>query len=132
MNKAILLFVCLSFTMWNGGSRVYAQDSFPLVPKPVEVNKLDGTFRLSSKTKISVAKSDSETIQLARLFAEQLEPLVGFKLEVSSETKKEYKQTIILKLNDRANASLGTEGYMLLVSPDKIKYFKYLRFSNLL
>ncbi len=120
MNKAILLFVCLSFTMWNGGSRVYAQDSFPLVPKPVEVNKLNGTFLLSSKTQISVAKSDSETIQLARLFAEQLEPLVGFKVEVISETKKEYKQTIILKLNDRANASLGTEGYTLLVSPDKI------------
>ena len=120
MNKTILLFVCLSFTMWNGGNRVYAQDSFPLVPKPVEVNKLEGIFPLSSKAKIIVATADDEMLQLAQLFAAQLEPLVGFKVEVSSDTKKEPKLAIILKLNDKTNDLLGTEGYSLLVSLEKI------------
>ena len=120
MNKVFLLVACLSFTIWNGGIRVTAHEGLLLVPMPVEVNIQNGSFLLSSKTQIIVATADDEIVQVAHLFAAQLEPLIGLKVEISSDTKKEHKQAIVLKLYDKANVFLGTEGYTIFVSPDKI------------
>jgi len=119
MKKILLLFIVL-FRVWNGGFCVFAQDILPLIPKAVEVNILNGSFLLSSKTRIIISPANEEIVQVAQTFAAELEPLIGSKVEVSFDSIKEPKQAIILRLNDRPNATLGTEGYTLLVSPTRI------------
>lgn len=120
MNKVIFLLVCFSIMIWEGGNCVFSQSHLPLVPEPVEVRSLAGTFSISSKSKIMISSDNEEIHKVAKLFSTELESLTGIQVPVSSVSKKESKQGIILKLNEEPNLLLGSEGYLLDVSSHKI------------
>ena len=50
------------------------------------------------------------------LLVVQMESLTGFQTAISSDIKKDGVHAVILKLNEKFNARLGTEGYMLEVA----------------
>ncbi len=120
MNKTIFLFVYFFITFWNGNSSVFSQDYLPLVPIPVEVKSVTGNFYLSSKSKIVIPSGKEEILKVAKLLVVQLESQTGFQTAISSDIKKGGNQTVILKLNRESNVMLGSEGYILNVSLNKI------------
>jgi hexosaminidase len=84
-----------------------------IIPQPVKVERLEGTFILSSKTKFI---SSSENKDIALLFAEMLQSPTGYTLAHSSRGTA----GIQLILNSEENPLLGKEGYTLEVKSRKI------------
>jgi len=117
MNKFIKVVLCLSLILIGIQESVTGQNYKNLLPKPVEVKSLAGTFQLTPKTKIVIPAGNSEIGEVAELFAGQLASLTGQKPEIA---KAKARQIIEFKLNSQANASLGNEGYSLNVTPQNI------------
>lgn len=120
MNKVIVLCAYVFIMFGVGGNYAFSQKYLPLVPIPVEAKSLTGTFNLSSKSKIVVPSDKEEVKKVAKLVVVQLESLTGFQTAISSDVKKDGKQAIVLILNNKADPRLGSEGYRLQVSSNKI------------
>ncbi len=103
--------------MWSRSNPVLIQDRWPLVPAPVEVKNLTGTFQFSSKTRINISSGDNEVRKIAELFSGQLASLTGKSLKVSTRSEK---QSIRLELNKEDDICIGNEGYTLHISPQNI------------
>ncbi len=84
-----------------------------LIPQPVKIEALAGTFKLNSSTKLISSSSNKE---IAELFAAMFKAPTGFNLQhaLSGSTG------IQLSINKIPNALLGSEGYTLDVKPAKI------------
>jgi hexosaminidase len=101
----LLIAISTSFT--------FGQNHQSLIPQPVEIKDLPGTFSFGSKTNIIIPLENSEVRETAELFAGQLASLTGNKLLITSG---KTKQSIEFKLNKAANSQLGKEGYSIQVS----------------
>jgi hexosaminidase len=92
-----------------------ASRSVSIIPKPVQMEVLDGDFRLTPATVIVAGKPLAfEGRQLSAI----LSPATGFALPVLDKAKGRVP-VIELKLN-RSLAKLGEEGYQLMVTPRKV------------
>lgn len=87
-----------------------------LIPKPTSLTVSDGIFILNDQTKILTDSTDTELTRIAHQLAASLESAVGFSIAVGSDS--EPKGNITLGLRD--DVSLGSEGYVLTVTPDSI------------
>lgn len=96
---------------------VSGQNYLPLIPQPVEMKSLPGTFSLSAKTSVVVPAGNNEVLKIAGSFSMQLYALVGQKPEL---TGRKSKQSIQFGLNKEAVPGLGREGYSLSVTPENI------------
>lgn len=90
-------------------------ESLAVVPKPVSVEYGKGCFVLTSDT-VLVADEASEAmvVQLAAF----LRPASGFNLAIASST--DHNGTVITLAQDKDMADLGSEGYRLEVTPERI------------
>ncbi|RZM27661.1 MAG: beta-N-acetylhexosaminidase, partial [Pedobacter sp.] len=84
-----------------------------LIPQPVKIEALAGTFKLNSSTKLISTSANKE---IAELFAAMFKAPTGFNLQhaFSGSTG------IQLSISKTPNALLGNEGYTLHVTPTKI------------
>jgi hexosaminidase len=87
-----------------------------LIPLPVAARPSAGNFTLSDQTRIVVSDPGPEMRALGDLLQEYIEGQAGLKLEVTTEPQG--LGHIELHLNE--DASLGAEGYELLVTTDSI------------
>ena len=103
----MLKSVMMAFAVTLG--TVFAQE-INVIPKPAEVIKGTGTFKLTSRTKIVASKDAVKTAKQLRDF---LKPATGFSLN-----PKSFSNKIVLNLNKKAE--LDKEGYTLKVTPGKV------------
>lgn len=90
--------------------QVTAQQTVKLIPQPVEMKQMGGTFMLTSGASIVFNKVDGQFA--AANLAERLNRSTGFKLKAQQGNSG----TILLKLNETASPELGKEGYSLDVT----------------
>jgi hexosaminidase len=84
-----------------------------LIPKPSSSLVAEGEFSLSQATGIQVLSSNQEVLSLADYLSTQVTDATGWQLEQSNEG------TIQLQLKE--DASLGEEGYDLIITPDHVR-----------
>jgi hexosaminidase len=84
-----------------------------LIPQPVEMQQLGGSFQLNNVTKIIYGKPESR--YLADMLAQKLGVATGFTLKKSVGGSTE--NAIEIKLNANMDTQLSNEGYLLDVSP---------------
>ena len=85
-----------------------------LIPQPVEIQQMSGTFMLSKATTISYNKVDAKGT--AELFLQKINTPTGFMLNA----KEGKTGNIQFNLNDAPNAQLGKEGYTFEATPKGI------------
>lgn len=104
-----LLLIVIAGTVMTAQS----QDDPPLIPKPVSRVVHDGTFVITTKTRI-IAES-KELLSDAETFNSFLQEVFGFELRVS---RSERDKNAILLLKDD---SFSKEQYKLLITADRIE-----------
>ncbi len=95
------------------GVHVSQMRTMSIIPKPVSVQLSDGNFTLNATTSITAPASLGK---LAKRLQSYLAPATGFPFPL---VKDGASNTISLKL-DKSFASLGSEGYRLSVSRDRV------------
>jgi len=109
--QKILLFTCALLAQLYS----FAADStrIRIIPEPVSLKELKGSFTLSSSVGLEVASTDKKLEGTAQWFADQLKSLTGIQLK----RKGFGKMSIInLSLLQQPDKSLGEEGYRLTVN----------------
>lgn len=120
MNRLIVFLTCFFIAFSGKSGLLFSQNRTSLIPQPVELKELPGSFNLSAKTKIVVPAGNDEIRNTAGLLAGQLKGLTGISAEIKSSDQSQTKGAIILGLNETTNPSLGDEGYTLNVSAKSI------------
>lgn len=88
---------------------------FHLIPKPLELKPIAGEFPFSSASYLA---AQDEAAPIAEMWAESISKAAGFRLEVLPDPNR--GNGAIQFLLDPALASLGKEGYRLVVTPETI------------
>lgn len=109
MRKLLTLFLTLSFYT------SIAQHA--IIPAPVSYEPQDGAFTLNSNTKLFIKSEDPAVTGYVSAFNDWMSKS-GLELE---QVNKEVENSISIALNTSPNASLGQEGYELIVETKKIK-----------
>jgi hexosaminidase len=109
---AVLCVVFSSFVQ----AQELNQTAVSIVPKPISIRPLTGTFRLTRQTKI--VPIDAEARQVVDLFNDHLLKTYGFRLDVASGVPR--SGNFILFTGDGAG-NLPAEGYRLAVDSKTIK-----------
>ena len=107
--KILLLFI---FLVVINPAMAQPTQQIPLIPKPASMAWSNGTFAITSKTKIIAQKK--EFISDAEAFNDLLERTAGFKFTVSRGM--DMKNAIVLK----EDASLSHEAYTLRIDKDQV------------
>lgn len=117
MKLSRLSFLVVAATVWlaacNSPNKQTRKPA--IIPVPVKMELKQGEFMLSENTKI-VSPENEEVSQVAEYFTNWIEKPTGFHLEKGNE--KDDVNAIIFRVIQ--NDSLGEEGYLLNVSPEKI------------
>ena len=92
------------------------ESSINVIPKPLKMERAEGSFTLTAKTAIVVKSSELKDI--GQYLAEMLAPATGMKVPVTSSWFPRAGG-IVLKL-DAAQQDLGAEGYLLACTPQGI------------
>ena len=85
-----------------------------LIPLPALVINLEGTFALTSETRILVNRDDEQILKISSFLVNHIDNFYGIKSSVS-QSESTTKKSIILKLDE--NSGLGKEAYNLSVTP---------------
>ena len=91
-----------------------------LIPKPVSVNLLDGTFKLNSKNRILVESSNNQVLSIGEYLAEKLNAKTGFAIPVETNDGENQNGRIILKTGADGK-NLGGEGYHLVINSSVVE-----------
>src|SRR5687768_7382354 len=114
--KKILIALCLSFlTVASFGQNT--QTSIAIIPEPVSITQTNGKFTLPQNVVIE-AGSQPEMKQVVAFLKDRLSIPTGRQVTVNASAPS---ATIKLLLNQKADATLGKEGYQLSVKPDAIE-----------
>jgi hexosaminidase len=88
-----------------------------VIPRPVEVKELAGSFTLTPQTIVCVDSDAKDAADTAQQLADLLDKPLGATLEIKSGAVP--GNSILLTTKD-ADASLGDEGYSLVVKPGSV------------
>jgi hexosaminidase len=115
LKKSFFLFAVCIFT-----ATAFADDNndLGLIPQPQKFQRQDGTFTLTSKTRIY---SDHSSRTTAKFFADRLRQSTGYPLKIHSKPIFSAPSTdAILFTTKDANTNLGPEGYELTVGANGV------------
>ncbi len=98
---------------------ILAQGQFNIVPRPASMKPSPGFFELNRRTTI-VAEDDSSR-KLAEYLNDYMSANYGFKLEVSSRSKRLSKYTIRFETLPAVKDSESDEGYKLIVDKTGVR-----------
>jgi hexosaminidase len=106
-------------TLWLGimlfTTHLFAQtNSLNLIPQPVDLQLLSGSFSLNSTTTVGFDKAEGKVV--AEMLAQKLNIATGFNLKADNNKTA----AIQFKINEKPNAQLGKEGYTLEVNNQNV------------
>lgn len=111
--KKFLTVISLCFTIC-----AYTQTEIAIIPQPAHVLQFNGSFMLSSKTKIYVQPGDAGIRKVGEMLAAEIQDKTGLKLPVIAGNTS--ANNTIRITSSGAQDSLGKEGYQLSVKPAAI------------
>ncbi len=115
----------LSFLLLYLVSSIFAQPNqrldkqLSIIPKPLSVRETPGNFIIGKKTKIYVDGNNNSLKKIGEMLSAQLKIETGYDISVNEKPGNAMRNAIFLTQNDASN-TLGTEGYNLSVSPEKV------------
>lgn len=110
-------FKCGLIFMHITTSSLFADNVYSIIPSPVSLRPYKGVFKINPEMQI-VAGTDAEP--LALMVKQMLEPATGLDLNVKPVSKQK-DNIIILRIDSSLGKTLGSQGYKLIVSPQKIE-----------
>ena len=113
MNKLVCLVVSMLFSL-----SIFSQTAreIAIIPEPVSIQQLKGTFTLPSK--ISIYAFNPQVLkQSVEVLKQHFKKAAG---QSATSVTSSALSTISLQLNSVGNNTLGKEGYQLMVTPKNI------------
>ncbi|MCX6243554.1 MAG: family 20 glycosylhydrolase [Bacteroidetes bacterium] len=111
LSSLLLCIVSLSLSAGN--------PEISIIPKPVKIKVLQGTFRISDRTQLLFTAGNEEAMNTARLFAGHLE-MAGGPVLTALGVGQNYKKITGIIFSIRKDGTLPAEGYKLTVSATNI------------
>ncbi|MCL6523881.1 MAG: family 20 glycosylhydrolase [Thermoflavifilum sp.] len=111
---AILLLSLTGITNW-----VWGADTPAIIPKPVSLELLKGSFTLNPKT-VCYLSQDSLLTDW-NIFQKDIFKATGFTIPIKGSSRPHEKNIIVLHTLTQLDTVLGKEGYRLWVSPEKVE-----------
>jgi hexosaminidase len=115
LSGLISLVVGGPFAAGRASGQPAAPLPFPLIPRPSSVTALAGTFTLNGGTNI-ITTNDARGV--GAYLAQILAPATGFNLRVRQPPTP--KSNAIVIDTDNTLDRLGEEGYLLVITPDRV------------
>ncbi len=112
-----VLFIVMTMAVISNSLLAEGSDNITVIPRPQQIEMQDGAFSLSSKT---VIVAQGKAVAEAQKLADVLRPATGFALPVKSKASRASASIQIQLLDDKTTATLGDEGYLLQVEPEKV------------
>jgi hexosaminidase len=106
MKKLLFLFLIFAVTRTFGQSQ-----EINLIPKPVEMHRMEGTCELSSSS--TIGYNNKEAAATAEMLAAKINTATGYSLKADQDKSA----TIQFNLNRKPDEQLGKEGYTLTSDP---------------
>ena len=91
-----------------------------LVPQPMRLERMVGSFLLKADTRIRFERNSLEAANIAEQLAERLRRSDGLTLQLSPSDEKDAVHNAIVLMTSAGDATLGDEGYTLKVSADGV------------
>jgi len=111
-----LIILLLSCTIWSCQAEV-RRPEVQIIPQPASLTNMEGTFSISSGTKILINSDSPEMHKVTGNLCRYLEDFYAVKNKITFSGATE-KNSIFIKLNTRL--SISKEAYNLTVSPKGI------------
>ena len=105
----------LLLLLFSSCGKSYVSNEIHIIPEPVSVTTKARSFTLSNNTKLCFTNLGQNS-KTARHITKSMRQL-HFHLSLSG---REQTNSIVFKINDTANATLGDEGYVLEIRPSGI------------
>ena len=91
-----------------------------VIPEPMKFQRGEGSFLLKYTTRIFAEEGSPEILGAANYLANKLRPATGMGFPVHQSSMAEAAADSILLTTQNADASLGEEGYELVVTKDSV------------
>lgn len=110
-NIFAFVFIIMSFF---ATSSLFAENRVHIVPEPVMVKEMPGTFLLTKDITFIIPGNEQTLKNTANLFVDQISRATGFPVKIITGVNSR-KKGIVLHLNPKPDAQIGEEGYQLKV-----------------
>jgi len=117
--KRIILTLLLAFTGLFLASAVKQTPLLSIIPKPVKTKVLDGVFHITDQTRLYYMQNDTAALEVARMFASQLQ-LSGGPVLTAAPAGKELKNLAGILFRVYKSAKYSPESYTLNVHQKNI------------
>jgi hexosaminidase len=97
-----------------------AAQEISIIPMPSKLEKKDGNFIVSEKTKIFAQQNNAEALRIANMLAGKFQKAAGFHVSVSQADGNNIPSNAIYFTTIGADDSLGKEGYQLSVTENSV------------
>ncbi|MEO8712510.1 MAG: beta-N-acetylhexosaminidase, partial [Parafilimonas sp.] len=104
-------------------SKTYAapqQQEISIIPLPVKMERTNTQFTINKNTKILAQKNNTEALRIAKMMADQLQKVAGFKIDATAFNGNTIPDNAIYFTTNGADASMGNEGYQLSVNNNSV------------
>jgi len=91
-----------------------------IIPKPVEMKFMQGSFNLNERSVVFFDKASSEIKKIADYFVSVLESATGYAIKKAGYLSGSIPKNSILLTSRKVSANLGKEGYQISVSKNNI------------
>ena len=117
--KKLVLFLFISVIYCDAYSQSAGEkNSISIIPQPVSVSLQKGSFSLSKET--AIIALDKNSAEIASFLSELLDHSYGFPARLKNGKSSSAKNSITLRLNKKADAAIGEEGYTLKINPQQV------------
>lgn len=106
--------IYLSLLFLSGQLLLSAGNNISIIPKPVSLQRNPGSFIIDTQTSVQLDEKQEELKEAARFLANAVAKISAFHLQTNQATTK------IIALSLENLPSIGQEGYLLDVTPEKI------------
>jgi hexosaminidase len=113
-----LAIACTGSTEQNSVNTAAREIS--IIPMPSKLEKKDGNFIVSEKTKIFALQNNAEALRIANMLAGKFQKAAGFQVSVSRSDGNNIPSNAIYFTTIGADDSLGKEGYQLSVTENSV------------
>ena len=116
-NLSALLFITIFLVSYLGLNA--AENQVNIIPAPLSVKTMKGSFTINNKTKLLVGTNDEKAMQVVLFFADQINAVSPVTLKPGNQPVNSKSTNYILfsLVND---ASIGDEGYRLKVDKKSV------------
>ncbi len=119
LSKLLSAFLILAFAACSPGYMGTKKLEINIIPRPVSMKILDGSFVIDAKTEIVIAMPDSELKLIADKMMHKINGVSSFQLSRNA-TLPSGEKAIVLIIDESLN-ELGEEGYRLTVLPHRVE-----------